>query len=377
MNRTAGETAVAAVNAFGVRVLVKLEAPGDAPEGLAHQLMDRLLAPWSDSPSPAKTDDKLQVVNLGIVFEDDFERVHSTLSNQVTLSALKSNAGKALMFHAGGIAREDGHVAIIVGPSGSGKTTTLCQLGRHYGYVSDETIAIMSDGALLPYRKPLSIISRGHDHKLQVSPSQLGLLPLPEASLKLGGIAILTRASGAGAKSTVTPMEFSSGLIAVIEQSSYLSELDQPLTRIAEIADEAGGFKILTAGAPEFLHEIGDELFVRGENALWKRAMPAVSELRSNSAAYVPADVLDAVECEDGTVVFTNERQAIKLEGIGPQLWRSACDGDSWEQLIQHIETCFGPAPNGDSRTTIDHSAAALVEAGVLRVGTPTHSVNC
>lgn len=361
------EIAERIVNAFGVKVLVQLHAPIDAAPGYAVQMINRLANAWVDSPEPDGDPTEPLMIDLGEVCEERFEQIHSTMSTQVTLAALKSHAGRALMFHAGGIALEDGRVAAIVGPSGMGKTTTLRELGRYYGYVSDETIAITADGVVLPYRKPLSVIAEGHAHKLQIPPSRLNLMPLPEKPLRLGGIIILKRATEGITASTVTPMGFAAGIAMVVEQSSYLIDLEQPLTRVSEVAAKVGGFKLLTAGVPERIHEVAEDLFVQSIAPAWERVMPSERISSTTGAAYEPADIVDAVECDDGTIVFSRMRQAMVLHGIGPQLWRAACAGDSWESLVTRVKKLHGSAPGGDTRAAIELLGEELIEVGVLK----------
>ena len=86
------------------------------------------------------------------------ESMLASLSINVTLAALRCRAGEVLMLHAAGLATPDGRVVALVGPSGRGKTTVSRILGREFAYVSDESIAITADGAVVPYRKPLSVM---------------------------------------------------------------------------------------------------------------------------------------------------------------------------------------------------------------------------
>lgn len=359
------------VQAFGVPVRVRVSGDqGASPETLA-SLMQRLLSAWSESPVTHEPSDDALDVDLGVVTEQNFERVHSTMSTRVTLAALEHHAGTSLMFHAGGIARDDGSVAVIVGPSGRGKTTTMRHLARDYGYVSDETVTIAPDGAVLPYRKPLSVITEGHTHKLQVSPSELGLQPLPSAPLTVGALALLERAEAGVDESSVQPVPLGAGIVGLVEQSSYLMDLDRPLCRIAELAVQVGGIKQLTVGAPERITEVAAQLFIPGDAPRWEQVVPAAIADRRHErpAAFVPGEVFDAIECEDGTVVFAKNRQSMLLDGVGPVIWRAACEGDDWPALITRVEEAFGPAPGGDTRDAILTAAAQLVEAGVLLHG--------
>ena len=42
--------------------------------------------------------------------------------------------------------------------SGTGKTTAARTLGRHLGYLTDETVSVGPDLDVLPYQKPLSVV---------------------------------------------------------------------------------------------------------------------------------------------------------------------------------------------------------------------------
>lgn len=358
------------MNAFGVRVIVRVSRRMNSSESLAERMLMRLSEAWRDSPDPAESLREQPVVELGEVAETNFEQIHSEMSTRVTLAALKFHAGTSLMLHAGGIAHDDGRVAVIIGPSGRGKTTTVRHLGQHFGYVSDETICIDTSGEILPYRKPLSVITGGRAHKRQIAPSDLGLLPLPEKRLRLGGMVLLERAEADQSESKVSEVGFAHGLVLAVEQSSYLIELEQPLSALCTVAASVGGFKLLTVGERSRIHEIADRLFVNAPAPTWTRVMPEIKDESPSEVAYFPAAIVDVVECEDGTVVFTEARQAIVLQGIGPQLWRAACSAENWAQVIKRIERHHGQSPTGDMRTAIQHVAADLIVSGVLRLPT-------
>ncbi|MGO3527978.1 MULTISPECIES: hypothetical protein [Glutamicibacter] len=364
------------VNAFGVRVTVRVTPELDSSDMIATRMLTRLTKAWSDSPEPVTCLREQPLVELGDVTESNFEQIHSAMSTNVTLAALKFHAGTSLMLHAGGIAREDGRVAVIIGPSGRGKTTTVRHLGQHFGYVSDETITITPTGEILPYRKPLSVVTEGHTHKLQISPSDLGLLPLPEAKLSLGSMVLLERAMNGESESRISTMGFARGIATAIEQSSYLIELDRPLAVICAAAASVGGIRLLTVGEQSRIHEVAEQLFENAPAPRWMRVMPVSREQDSEQVAYLPAAVIDAVECEDGTVVFTESRRVIVLEGIGPQIWRAACLAENWKELVARIEQHHGQAPNGDSKATIQSVAADLLEAGVLGLPLGTEGIS-
>ncbi|MGP5699926.1 hypothetical protein ACTXPA_13485 [Glutamicibacter arilaitensis] len=357
-----------AICTIGLPIIVRLHSTSGSPRGTAEQLIKRLTEPWSDSllPQPLRQGVESLLIDLGKVRESDFERITSKLSTQLTLLALEAHAGKLLMFHAGGVANSNGAVAIFIGPSGQGKTTTAQTLGRYYSYVSDETIAITSENIVVPYRKPLSIISPGKHHKLQIAPSTLGLLPLPEKPLTLGTVAILKRASDGSTGSKVVPYGFAAGMIGVIEQSSYLIRLDRPLSTVAQAVAQAGGFKALITGDPEKIHEVADELFAYSETPNWERVMPGDDYSPAKDTVFSIGNIVDAIDCDDGAVLLDGNGNAVLLDGIGPQLWRSACLGENWGELIKRIESLFGKPPTGNTRLEIQRIADQLVQRRIL-----------
>lgn len=339
------------------------------------KLFTELMTPWKDvgdsvpdnsDPSESSAEDPAgdqPEVTIPPLTFDSFERAASQLSTDVTLAALRHHRGKHLLFHAGGIARPDGAVVAIVGPSGRGKTTTIRNLAQHYGYVSDETIAITMQNEVLPYRKPLSVITEGHRDKLQIAPSELGLQPLPDAELRIAGLALLERRDDGAEESRVEAAPLAEALVELVQQTSYLAELPNPLRRIAEIADETGGVRRLLAGAPERIVEVAEELFVAGECEPWRQVLPGSS---AADLPFAPAqDVVDAIECVDGTVVFTKDRQVRLLQGAGPLVWRGLCEGDDWAALEARAVSMLGTPPHGTLREALVATLGDLVTAGV------------
>lgn len=348
----------------------------------ADRLLDELVAPWGNDGG-VRADPALAPIELGELRPENLERSGSWLSSLVTRASLAHYRGEILMLHAAGIARTDGAVAVIIGPSGRGKTTTVRALAQHYGYVSDESIAICDDGAVLPYRKPLSVITEGHVDKLQIAPEALGLRPLPDAQLNFSSFVLLER--GDGGDSSVESVPLGAGITALVEQSSYLLEMTDPLRRVAEFASRAGGIRRLRAGSPEGIVWVAEQLFgdvpldtagadpehaaySPGPTAPWRQLLPAdESAPPADGRWFVAGDVVDAVECSDGTVVFTGDRRVQLLTGVALPIWRAVCAGDTWAELVDRVLGEAGPPPGGDAEAAVRDVCEQLVEAGVLR----------
>ena len=120
------------------------------------------------------------------------EALAQRITSEVTIGAIRGLRGEALMLHASAVSLDDGRVIGFVGPSGRGKTTASQALGRFYGYVTDETLAVRVDGSVVPYPKPLSIGS-WPGVKVTEPASTLGLRRAPAESLRLAAIVLLDR----------------------------------------------------------------------------------------------------------------------------------------------------------------------------------------
>ncbi|QZY53066.1 nucleoside/nucleotide kinase family protein [Leucobacter tenebrionis] len=363
---------VAGVEALGATVLVRAVEPID------ERLLEALLAPWSDAgmrrsprsphgePMPGAPS-----VALHPLVEAHLDEAASRLSTEVTLAALRDRAGTHLLLHAAGVARADGAVLAIIGPSGRGKTTTARQLAVRLGYVTDEAVAIARDGSVLPYRKPLSVVTAGRTEKVQIAPTDLGLLPLPDAGLGIAGLVLLERAGEGEEASSVEPVGLAEALVEIAQQTSYLAELTDPLVAIARTAEATGGVRRLRVGVPDRIPEAIDDLYAAGECEPWEQILPIRDSSPAGphvpSVGYAPAErVLDAVECATGTVVLTADREVRLLTGIAPLVWRGLCEGDDWARLERRAVERFGAPPHGTVREALVEVCDALVDAAVL-----------
>lgn len=147
-----------------------------------------------------------------------------------------------MMLHACGLADGDGRTVGLVGPSGTGKTTACAALGATYGYVTDEALAVRSDGSVSAYPKPLSVQVDHMPFKEQWAADDLGLVPTP-ASPTLAGIAVLDR-DGAD-RPWVEEVRTVRALAMLASETSYLSRVPQPLHRLAAIVESVGSLKVV------------------------------------------------------------------------------------------------------------------------------------
>jgi hypothetical protein len=203
---------------------------------------------WRDAQIHHPGDDTVSAVSIGSTAGDDIptgdvNRVLHDLSPAVTRRAIAAHRGELVMLHAAALADPDtGAAAVLVARSGTGKTTACRALANRFAYLSDETAAITRAGAVLAYRKPLSVLppdGRGHLKK-QIAPSALGLR-LTDRECHIAALVLLDRDPTHTGQPIVEPLATVAAIAAIAPETSYLPSLDHPLQRLAEVVRLAGG----------------------------------------------------------------------------------------------------------------------------------------
>lgn len=341
------------VDAFGVRVRLDFDAD------LATETEAGIRASWSGAALPA-ADDVEPDETIAVSAQGDAALQSETLTVSVTLAALHRRRGELALFHACGVADSDGRVAAFVGPSGRGKTTLSRALGAHFGYVSDETIAVAHDDlAVQPYRKPLSVVRQGMP-KEQISPEAAGLYPVPDAPLRLGALVLLTRDANHPAP-TIDALAFPEAITELAPQMSYLVELPTPLQTMASLCDRIGGVVRLTypdaSTVPPLVPALLDHERVHGE---WE---PAVVETEHSD--FDLTEIADAIRCGDRVVVLVR-RWVHVLDGIAPVIWDGLRVGRSTDDIVDDVIARFGRPDDGDPRELVEIAIEQLVQSEIL-----------
>ena len=362
------------LNPLGVDVELRFE------ESISAEFEADLRESWADvSGPPGEAEpDETHRVSLSPLDEPEVSDVvcgsaadlASQLSTIVTLEAIEHNGGRLVMIHAAGIALDDGRVIAFVGPSGRGKTTLARSLGREYGYVTDETLAVDFDGNVLPYRKPLSVIVDPSEPKAQLSPAKLGLRPLPDAPLRIAAIVLLHRVEEHELERgpQLSPVATGSAIGWMVPELSYLPALPDPLVQLAELIDSTDGVRRVTySEASQVVALVPEILKSHGDVQPWTSGH---SEPDSTTPSATVGE--DSYRRAAGVhwLLFANEavtlesRMVRQLAGIAPGLWELLGEWTTLTQLTTELIEQYGEV--ADARGLVQVALDGLLEANLV-----------
>jgi hypothetical protein len=183
----------------------------------------------------------------------DLATVMDRLTPTVTWRALTERRSDLVMFHACAVADpESGHAVALYGPSGTGKTTMARALCTDLVYLSDETAALDADLHVVPYPKPLSILTGGPGTlKDQVSPGQLGLVRPTGSVHRLRGLVQLRRDPTLRGEAVIEQLATVDALPELVAQTSFTRDMARPLHQLADLARRTGGVRRVTYAEAE------------------------------------------------------------------------------------------------------------------------------
>lgn len=329
-------------------------------------------APLAGDPAPA--------AELVVQAYDELStaRMLSLLSQQVTFAAIQARKGELWMLHAAGLADPQGRVVALIGPSGTGKTTAAKTLATRYGYVSDETSGISIDGDVLPYRKPLSVIEDGQKIKVQRSPSELGLRPLPDRPLRLAAIVLLDRRTDGPDQAVLEDCDLAEALPDLVAQTSYISSVDSALQTIAAHAEAVGGVRRVVYREASSLADAIEPLF-RDPQPVRAPAPATPVGPAPESPGIHRGPYLDVLTFEQqNRLALLQQSDATNtmfrmVGGIGPELWRAAAQPSSVDQLAAAAVAAYG-APDGTDALAVTREAIDELIAQEVLVEIPERS---
>lgn len=354
-----------ALRALGIEVVVEVE-------GLSAAQFDELARSWGgtsvDQPGQSAVVIRARLGDWGDGDDfgaDTFERFADRVSTHVTLRAIVARKHDLVMLHAGAVADPaTGAVVAFLGPSGRGKTTASIALGPHFSYVTDETVGIQDDLVVVPYRKPLSMKRDGVRWKAQVAPGDLGLLPLPNAPLRLARILLLDRDPEypADAPPKVEAVGLAEAMGELVPQISYLTERAAPLHRLRDLVAASGGLLRVTYREAHTLVPIVADLMARPAEPF---GPPALEVPVSGKGPITRTAVTDSIADGDAQVVLADGTVRV-LTGIAPTLWRAL--PAERESLVAAVVAEHGLPPDGDAGELIAAVIAELEAIGLVAI---------
>lgn len=228
---------------YGLGCRLEVTCTGSAAQALAESLHEA----WSWCLEPSTTDGLPGATRdaepLTVQLDDpaDLPVRLMLATQQVTRAFIAAQVGHLLMLHAGAVSHPDtGATLVYVAPGGTGKTTLSSRLGTRLRYLTDETVGIDIDGGVHPYPKPLSTRpSDGTGPKDELSPAALGLLRTG-APPHVTSVVLLDRQPSMTGPPEFEELSFMDAVFALVEQTSSLWSLQQPLHRFADCIDGAG-----------------------------------------------------------------------------------------------------------------------------------------
>lgn len=312
---------------------------------------------------------------------ETFEEFASELTSMLTVVAIEERAGELMMLHASGLADPVmGRTVALVARSGMGKTTATRVLATHFGYVSDETVAIERSGRILPYPKPLSVIDApAPAPKVQRGPDELGLSPA-SAEARLGAVVLLGRQAGLDA-AAVEPVGHADALVDLAPQTSALARIERPLAWLCGILDECGGAVRVRYTEAHQLADVLPALLAREPlPRVWRSAHdagPVTPPGHLAAAAVRRREAVDAVEVPSGDpdcpdVLVLSGSTLVRLGGIAPAVWvalagTTGAGGISRAELAARLEATIG-LPGGFA-PILAAALSELEQRGLVELG--------
>lgn len=317
---------------------------------------------------PAASPDKEADAGCGavrIVQGANLEQLSDHLTSALTAAAIENRAGDLLMLHAAGLADDEGRVLALVAASGIGKSTAAVALGQHLRYVTDETVAIDMDGAVVGYPKPVSLLGRaaGKARKGQIGPRQLDL-KVAMGPLKLRRIALLDRdQTGDRVRPEISAVPLFDALLALIPQTSSLSRLSDPICYLMNLIHSCGGVWRVSYSEASSLVPLLTEFLQSNERIAydWTYTPPNMSAIRNG--VFLPAENHGTIWWQGEALVFLDDHIQ-RVRGIGAPIWRAVQDGALLVDIQEQVAEEFGRPDR--YREMVNEALGMMVRSGLL-----------
>ncbi|KAB1661096.1 hypothetical protein F8O07_03835 [Pseudoclavibacter sp. CFCC 13796] len=299
------------------------------------------------------------------------------LTSKLTLWAIDARQHDLLMLHAVGLADGRGKIGIFSAASGTGKTTMARTLGAELGYVTDETVAVLPSGLVLPYPKPLSVVVESGAPKRQVGPDDLRLKVPAYGALKPAVLFLLARDPDRVRPPEIEAVTALDGVFELIGQVSFLGNAPGGIGGLLALIEQCGGVYRLHYRDISDAAQLVRQAMARSQSQRinWRnaqisaaRAFEAGQHGRGREELVIAGSaVADAVWIEGGLVVSAAGR-LMKLEGLGEEIW-SALERNgamSRDDLYQSLIDCSDIGTEVNTHDLFEQAMTTLMEAEVI-----------
>lgn len=294
------------------------------------------------------------------------------VSGAITRIVIGALIGHRLLLHSGAVALEGIGTVLLIGPSGAGKSTATSVLGQAGGYLTDE-LAILDPKtfALTGYPKPVSRVDPQAPGRLKRdhAPADLGLHPIESAPAPAMVVLLErqrdeTALSEAPAENSLARVPLDAAILRIIEQSSSLWRLPDPMGTLARLLETAGGAVEARYREAERLHVL---LSQAPEPVTEPWEIQDGEEMTPPEAGQVAAAPFVQALHTEAAVLVLREGSIARLDGIGALSWdllvthSPMSPGQLTEALIAEI----GPHP--ESANLVEETVEALLTTGTIR----------
>lgn len=180
-----------------------------------------------------------------LAVEGNIPAIMERTTQRITAALIGQQAGQLMMFHAGAVCDpHTGRTIAYVAPSRTGKTTLTLELGKRFGYLTDETVAVDESLRVYPYPKPLSVRGPSGTPRREISPDELGLLPA-HPDPRLHRLVVLDRDERHAGPPTIEELGFFDAVVQLAPQMSSLGALPRGLHRLKAMMEKLGPTLVL------------------------------------------------------------------------------------------------------------------------------------
>jgi hypothetical protein len=205
--------------------------------------------------------------------------------------------------------------------------------------------------------------------KQQLSPRALGLLDLPAGPLRAGSISLIDRRPDWEGPPRSEAVPLADALISLVPELSYLSHLQHPLQRLAQLISELGGVNRISYAEAESIDvNFLDDLLEADHREYWAPVSASEHGDVIPPDSYVRVDALDGVTVGDVMLLLHGTTVRV-LDGIGPAVWEGAGRPATLEEITRFVELRHGSPAVGAALPLVEAAVESLVEAGILRRG--------